>query len=498
MAVKGKKEEGEIEVLTPEVVEEINTSINTALITHNVTDTILQELKDNYMVLIINGQSDKEGYNTVSEARKRCKNIRVLAKKICEAGRAKANAEAQKWIDKQKSVIAQIEEVEDYLEKQEKEWEAERDRLKEEKRQQEENRRMARAQELTRFGARYEDGRWLLRGLDYEDTIIREADEDVYGGIRDEYKAIFDENEKARVQKEEKEEKERLEMAKMRKERRGNRVDTLTLLGMKVGPDALTMDGFGMHFNDTHMEMLLDGDSDYWAEQVEKIKARITQSKEEEGKKAIRSASAKEKANILKELDIHWSAFENAFIGWDVHLTKERFDKILDGELVWEDELVDVRSIVADRKEKEGIRKEREAVEAEEIRKEEFRLEGVRATARVRINVLEKINTKYERKSGAKDDWEELGEMSEEEWNVYYDKMKSLFDEEQRKKANEKKAEEDRNAQLKKEQELAEAKDVEKYQGLVKYLLQAPRLEFKSGPYRTKARIIYDLLDGLK
>lgn len=97
------------------VVEEINQ----ALVKENVTDTVIARLRTDYMGLTIAGRDDKEGYNIVKTARIECRDLRVLAVRIAKKGREKANAVSKAWIAKEKEVVAQIEEVENYLSSQE-------------------------------------------------------------------------------------------------------------------------------------------------------------------------------------------------------------------------------------------------------------------------------------------------------------------------------------------------------------------------------------------
>jgi len=103
--------------------------IETALAAQNVTAQVIQSLKDKYMGLKINGIDDTTGFKMVDLARKECKSIRVLAKKICESGREKAIREQKEWIAKEKEVTGQIGEIEDYLEAQVEEIKAQKEKL---------------------------------------------------------------------------------------------------------------------------------------------------------------------------------------------------------------------------------------------------------------------------------------------------------------------------------------------------------------------------------
>lgn len=92
--------------------------IETALAKENVTAQVIAKLKADYLGLTINGLDDKKGFEAVETARKECKNLRVLATKICKAGREEAIKIQKDWIEKEKEVVAEISQVEDYLEAQ--------------------------------------------------------------------------------------------------------------------------------------------------------------------------------------------------------------------------------------------------------------------------------------------------------------------------------------------------------------------------------------------
>lgn len=99
--------------------------IELALAKQNVTAQVIAKLKSDYSGLTINGIDDKEGFEAVEKARKECKAVRVLATKICKAGREDAVKIQKDWIAKEKEVVGQIEEIENTLE-------AESNRIKEE------------------------------------------------------------------------------------------------------------------------------------------------------------------------------------------------------------------------------------------------------------------------------------------------------------------------------------------------------------------------------
>jgi len=93
--------------------------ITTELAKQNVTEAVIAKLKADYLPLKINGIDDKEGYKKVHDARIVCRDHRTLTEKICKLGREDAVKEQKAWIAKEKDVVAQISEVEQYLKKQE-------------------------------------------------------------------------------------------------------------------------------------------------------------------------------------------------------------------------------------------------------------------------------------------------------------------------------------------------------------------------------------------
>lgn len=85
--------------------------IETTLAKHNVTEKVIKKLKEDYLPMTIKGIEDKAGYKAADEARKICKNVRVLASKLCKEGREKAIKEQKDWISAEKSVTGQVSEA---------------------------------------------------------------------------------------------------------------------------------------------------------------------------------------------------------------------------------------------------------------------------------------------------------------------------------------------------------------------------------------------------
>lgn len=92
--------------------------IELVLVENNITSQVIEKLKQDYLGLKISGIEDKVGFKKVEDARKECKALRNLATNLCKKGREDAIKIQKDWIAKEKEVVADISQVEDYLEAQ--------------------------------------------------------------------------------------------------------------------------------------------------------------------------------------------------------------------------------------------------------------------------------------------------------------------------------------------------------------------------------------------
>lgn len=179
----------------------------------NVTESVINGLKEKYLSLTIDGIDDKKGYEAVRAGRIECKNTRVLAKKICEKGREKAIEEQKAWIAKEKEVTGKIAEVEKYLEEQESAIDAEKQRIKDEAARAEQVRIQSRINRLQVFGYAIDyDSVKSMSAEDFEKTVTE---------VKAEYeKALAEKAEAERLQREEAERmrKEREELETLRRQ----------------------------------------------------------------------------------------------------------------------------------------------------------------------------------------------------------------------------------------------------------------------------------------
>jgi len=164
--------------------------IETALAKENVTNQVIQKLKESYLGLTINGLEDKKGFKAVEDARKECKSIRNLAVKICEKGRAAAIQEQKDWIAKQKEVVAEIEIVEGYLE-------AQSNAIKEL-----EKKILFEAAQKEKLPARRE--KLSLIGFSVEDSELLKIDDNQYDALYNDFykKHLEEQAEKLRIENE--------------------------------------------------------------------------------------------------------------------------------------------------------------------------------------------------------------------------------------------------------------------------------------------------------
>lgn len=198
--------------------------INNELVKQNITEQVLAEMKENFMVLKIAGLDDKEGYKKVEEARKLCKNTRILATKICKNGREAAIAEQKAWIAKEKDVVARISEMEEYLESQTKVIDDEKAKIKAQKEAEEQERLQTRIANLNKCrmefnGVEYRLGPELIITA----TEVKLMDDFTFAGFYAKVEAEFNRLEAIRIEEEKKAKERAEELAaqeeKLKKER---------------------------------------------------------------------------------------------------------------------------------------------------------------------------------------------------------------------------------------------------------------------------------------
>lgn len=479
-----KKEE--VEILSPEVVKEINTKIETSLVKENVTDKVIAQLQD-LLSLTIKDQDDKEGFLAVQEARKSAKQLRVLTSKICKAGRAEANAISKAWVEKEKEVTGKIAEVEDVLQEREDAYLAEKDRLKKLRDAEIERQGIERVQHMVQFGAQLQGSNWVLGEVVFEAALVKEADPEIYQSIFDAFKAQFDVNEADRIKKEAADRLERENFQKqqddlkrqqqeMRDMRTQARISFLESLGMKVGDNRQEY-VYGRIF--IRLSDIEQKDAQEW--EVIIAGAR-------EGIEAAKAEEEKRQAKILKDREDEkkWRDRLDQLkeVVWDGQGAAPKWD---DGNYIFSyRELIDLPNDEFNTRrdahnDKADERVEEAKKKQEEKRRQDLENARIEGIGKGRREMLSKINGQ-----SVFTDFQ-LGSIPQDKWDDKIKEETKLF--EDQKKASADKAERERQDLL------GEKQRWEEYVAAVK-AIKIP--DVKSGQYRAKANAAKSFIDNLK
>jgi hypothetical protein len=435
-------------------VTPVEEQIQQELVKHNVTEAAIAALKEKYMGLQIKGMDDKETYLAVKEGRKECKGIRVLAEKLCKKGREEANAIQKAWVAKEKDVTGRIGEVEDHLEKQEKDFEAKVAAEKERRKREQEEQFILRNQVLSGMGVLYSDGHYTLGEVSFEVSLIKECDPDIWEA---DIKPKFEEEYR-------KVEAERIEAERLKREREAE---------LKRQQEALEKE----------------------KEEIEKQKAALKQAQEEQERKereeherkmaaakAEEEAKWKVRAEQLQALGLKVDFFNNHlyYNGYDCsvsHLDITGYD-----DEKWNAMIDKITPHIAEQK----AQVERQRLAEIEAKKEAARVDGLR---RFRIDALQQYG------ATSTDD---LGTYTDEQWWTLINEVKDHYEKRQ-KEQWEKEQEEKRKAEeLKKQQEMEAAKEKTKWEDIISQVKNIQLYEFKSAKYINKAKALKQLLEQIK
>jgi hypothetical protein len=174
------------------------------------------ELKEKYKGLAIVDINDKEGYENVRVAIGELRSIRtgtekdkkVIKKPLWDA--CTTIEEKSKWI------ISEVSKIEDPLQARKDAIDAEKEKVKQEKKQAQERVFIKRSMQLSNMGVLFDGVNFILEDASYEGVLVREADDEVYNEfILPKFQVIFDKNEAIRLEelrvKQEQEEKDKAE-----------------------------------------------------------------------------------------------------------------------------------------------------------------------------------------------------------------------------------------------------------------------------------------------
>lgn len=205
---------------TSEVIEiSLETKIEHELVKANVTQAVINTLKDRYSGMKLASLTDKESYLELKSAAKECSKIRNLAVKCCKAGREDAIAIQKLWVAKEKEVVAEIASVETPLDEEIAKFDAEVERLANEEKRLQEEAYMHRTQSLTKMGAVYGDGSFTLGAYSIEANMIKESSADTWNdSILQNFDAEYQKIEVERIERKKKEDIERAELNRKKDE----------------------------------------------------------------------------------------------------------------------------------------------------------------------------------------------------------------------------------------------------------------------------------------
>lgn len=182
-----------------------------------ITKQFLVDKKDECLQLKLNGQ-DKEAYTLIRETRLNMKARRVAIEKVCKKGREDATRTQKAWLAQEKEWVMIVEEGETYLEGLEDEFEKEKERIAAEVKRNQEEAFIIRQAELTKMGATYQDGNFVLNDVSYEAILIKESDNDVWEIMKKKFYDQFLINEAGRLEVEKKKEEAAAELLRQQQE----------------------------------------------------------------------------------------------------------------------------------------------------------------------------------------------------------------------------------------------------------------------------------------
>lgn len=216
-----------IEVLTPEVINELPLEkvIDNTLVKHNVTDAVINQLKEKYGELRLRDINDKESYLEIKQARKDVRQIGIITEKLCKQGREDAIRQQKLWLAKEKEILDKISKVQEPLDREIKKFDDEVERKEKEQQRLKEEAYMQRQSTLLKMGAVYTEGCFVLDDVSFEMPLIKESDNDIWEvTILSKYKAAYEKKEAALVEQErikkEQEEKLKKERAEFEEQQR--------------------------------------------------------------------------------------------------------------------------------------------------------------------------------------------------------------------------------------------------------------------------------------
>jgi fused signal recognition particle receptor len=177
--------------------------IETRLVQNNVTDQVLAALREKYGNMKLKALDDKESYLELKVAAKDCAKVRNLVVKVCKEGREDAVKQQKLWIAKEKEVISKVTEIEGPLDAEVAKFDAEVQRKATEEKERQEAAYINRQATLTKMGAVYENGNFVLGNASFEALLVKECSQDVWEeAVVPKYRAEYEIIESEKAEKE--------------------------------------------------------------------------------------------------------------------------------------------------------------------------------------------------------------------------------------------------------------------------------------------------------
>lgn len=200
-------------------VVSLDSVIETKLVQNNVTEMVLSSLKEKYGGMKLKALDDKESYLELKAAAKDCAKVRTLAVKICKEGREEAVKTQKLWIAKEKEVVGRVAEVEDALDAEIDKFDKEVERLANEEKERQESAYINRQAQLTKMGATYVDGCFVLGDASFESILIKESSQDVWEeSVIPKFQAEYEKIESVRIAEEKKRQEAEAELKRQQDE----------------------------------------------------------------------------------------------------------------------------------------------------------------------------------------------------------------------------------------------------------------------------------------
>jgi hypothetical protein len=302
----------QVTAATAEVITE-EEQIKRELVKFNYTDQKIQELKDEFGALTIDGVKDKAGYEAVKKAWNLVRTVRTGFEKKGLEIRNQYKKIQTAITNEEDRLIGLVSPLEEELQKKWKAIDEEKERVKKEAEQAEQKQLMARLEELVGMGMKL-DGSFYRIGetISIDIVTLRGLPADQYDKLLVAVKAKAKELEDEKLRKEQEEETKRKELQEqqdklkkeqeqLRAERREIRVGKLELLGMTLETGPIET----MVWNDLRLALapLLDMSGEEFTKVVETTATEIKRRKDETAKKEKLAEDTRVRTLAMEALD---------------------------------------------------------------------------------------------------------------------------------------------------------------------------------------------------